>query len=177
MSNQNIIQSTSMPRQEIPAMPPGSKSLMDAGIKMQQQQDANQMALIGKSGGSRYKRRRSRSKKNRRSRRFIMGGSVIQVPPVPTGTPNASATGSNYKGLTELTEQQASQSVFDTAQTPAQTASIAAQQQTGKSGGSRKGKRGGSWPVWGCMSGGSKKRRKNCKCKRNKSKRINRHHH
>ena len=36
MSNQNMINSTSMPPQEVPAMPPGSKGLMDAGIKMLQ---------------------------------------------------------------------------------------------------------------------------------------------
>lgn len=175
MSNQNMINSTSMPPQEVPAMPPGSKGPMDAGIKMQQQQTTNQMFLIGqgKTGGSR--------------RRHMRGGVVVQVPPVPTGTPNSGATGDSYKGLTTLSQQQSSQAVFDNAQTPSQTAGLAAQQQaqySGKTGGSRRGKRGkrgkrgGSWPVWGCMSGGTR-RRKRCKCKRSKSKnnRSKRHRH
>ena len=177
MSNQNMINSTSMPPQEVPAMPPGSKGLMDAGIKMQQQQTANQMSLIGqgKTGGSK--------------RRHMRGGVVVQVPPVPAGTPNGGATGDSYKGLTTLSQQQSSQAVFDNAQTPSQTAGLAAQQQAqysgkaggsrrGKKSGSRRGKRGGSWPVWGCMSGGTR-RRKRCKCKRSKSKnnRSKRHRH
>lgn len=166
MSNQpNMIPST-MPLQVVPAMPPGSTSPMSAGIKLQQQQTNEHMALIGqgKNGGS----------KRRRLRGGAEGPPVVQVPAVPTGTVNSQATGGNYKELTALSQQQASQSVYDTARTPGQTAGIAAQQQalySGKTGGS---KRGGSWPVWGCLSGGkkSKRRKMSYKCKHKQRKHI-----
>ena len=178
MSNQpNMIQAGAMPPQTVPAMPAGATSPMSAGVKLQQQQNANQMALIGqgKSGGS--KRRRSMKRG---------GAAVLQVPPVPAGTVNPEATGGNYQALTTLASNQQSQAVFDTATTPAQTASLAAQQQADyKSGGSRRGKRGGSWPVWGCLSGGKKSKRrgrrgrgrKSCKCKKRKNKRTKKHRH
>jgi hypothetical protein len=179
MSNQpTMIQSTAMPTQVLPTMPPGSKGIMDAGVKQQQIQTQSQMALIGKTGGS-------KQMKGGKHRAYMMGGNapVVQVPPVPSGTVNPQATGVNYKGLTELAQQQAGQAVYDTAKTPAQTASIAAQQQAvynGKTGGSRKYKRGGSWPKWGCLSGGKKSRRKSRKsCKRGvkRNKKTKRHHH
>jgi hypothetical protein len=171
MSNQpNMIQST-MPAQVVPAMPAGATSPMSAGVKLQQQQNESQMALIGqgKSGGS---KRRSMKRG---------GASVVQVPPVPSGTVNPDATGGNYQALTSLSQNTQTQAVFDTATTPAQTAGIAAQQQAlYKGGSSRRGKRGGSWPVWGCFSGGKKSRRrgrKSCKCKKRKNKRTKRHRH
>ena len=154
MSNQpNMIQSNAMPQQVLTTMPPGSKGPMDAGVKMQQQQTDNQMALIGKKGGSRY-----RSKYN--------GGAapVVQVPPVTAGVPHSSQTGDNYKGLTELAQQQQTQAVFDKAQNPGDTAALQAQQQAMYKGGN---KRGGSWPKWGCLSGGL-----NRKSTRGKSRRV-----
>jgi hypothetical protein len=172
MSNQpNMIQSTAMPPQVVPAMPAGATSPMSAGVKLQEQQNTNQMALIGqgKSGGSK--------------RRYLRrgGAAVVQVPPVPSGTVNPDATGGNYQALTSLSQNTQTQAVFDTATTPAQTAGIAAQQQAlYKGGSSRRGKRGGSWPVWGCFSGGKKSRRrgrKSCKCKKRKNKRTKRHRH
>jgi len=124
MSNQpGMIKSNAMPEQVLPTMPPGSKGPMDAGIKMQQQQTANQMALIGKKGGA----------------------AVVQVPPVSSGAVNPEATGNNYKGLTELAQQQQTQAVFDKAQNPGDTAALQAQQQAMYKGGN---KRGGSWPKW-----------------------------
>jgi hypothetical protein len=144
-------------------MPPGSKGPMDAGVKMQQQQTASQMALIG-------------GRKIRGSRRNCMRGGatpVVQVPPVSAGAVNPQATQSNYTDLTQLAQMQSSQAAFDNAKTPEQTAGIAAQQQalySGKTGGSSK--RGGSWPVWGCLSGGKKSRKcrsRGRKCRKSKS--------
>ena len=180
MSNQsNMIQSTAMPPQVVPTMPAGATSPMSAGVKLQEQQNASQMALIGqgKSGGS--KRRRSMKRG---------GAAVVQVPPVPSGTVNPQATSGNYQALTTLSQNQQTQAVYDTATTPAQTAAIQQQQNAMYQGGSsRRGKRGGSWPVWGCFSGGKKSRRrtgrKSCKCKKCKkckkgnNKRTKRHRH
>jgi len=158
MSNQpNMIQSNAMPQQVLTTMPPGSKGPMDAGVKMQQQQTNDQMALIGKSGGSR---------RNRGLR--LRGGAtpVVQVPPVTAGSANAQLTGDNYKDLTALAQQQQTQAVYDSAKNPGDTAAKQAQQEAIYKGGNKK---GGSWPKWGCLSGG-KKSRKNCKCKRRKTK-------
>jgi hypothetical protein len=177
MSNPNppMIKSTAMPQQTVTAMPPGSKGPMDAGIKTQQQQTDSQMALIGKSGGSK-----------RRNRRFKGGATTapaVQVPPVQAGVANPDATAASYAALTNVATTQQVGSTFDSAKDPSQTAALQAQQQSlYKSGGSKSrrgkrgknGKRGGS-VNWGCYSGGkkSKKRRKS----RSRSKRTKRHHH
>ena len=189
MSNPPMISSSAMPPQVATPMPPGSTSPMNAGVKLQQQQTTGQMNLIGqgKTGGSsrrgrgRGKRRSMRGQKMRgqkmRGRKMsgqkMRGGVGVQVPPVPAGGVNPAATGDNYKDLTTLATNQSSQSVYDGAKTPGDTAAVQAQQ----IGGSRKRIKGGSWPVWGCLSGGKKSRRKSCKCKRRKNKRTKRHHH
>uniref|UniRef100_A0A6C0KMA0 Uncharacterized protein n=1 Tax=viral metagenome TaxID=1070528 RepID=A0A6C0KMA0_9ZZZZ len=144
MSIQPFTQSTAMPAQKFTPLPPGANSPMSAGIITQQNQAKNQMTLIGAG----LKRR-------------IRGGGaqMVQVPPVPSGAPNSSLTGSNYKDLTQLAQNQQSQAVYDKAQNPDDTALI--QQQT-LSGGSL---RGGYWPKWECLSGGRKSR--NCKKLRN----------
>ena len=177
--NSPMIKSTAMPQQTVLTMPPGSKGPMDAGIKMQQQQTDSQMALVGKSGGSK-----------RRKRRFKGGATtaptapVVKVPQVQPGAPNPDATAASYAALTNVATTQQVGSTFDSAKDPSQTAALQAQQQAlYKSGGSKSrrgkrgkrgknGKRGGS-VEWGCYSGGkkSKKRRKS------RSKRTKRHHH
>jgi hypothetical protein len=182
MSNQQIIQSDAMPQQVLTTMPPGSRGPMDAGVKMQQQQTASQMALIGgrKIRGSR------RNCMSKFMSKFMRGGvaPVVQVPPVSAGAVNPQATQANYTDLTKLTQMQAGQAAFDNAKTPEQTAEIAAQQQalySGKTGGSSK--RGGSWPVWGCLSGGKKSRkcrsrgRKGRKSKSRKNRKTKRRSH
>ena len=148
---------------------------MNAGLILQQQQINKQMALIGKSGGS---------KKSMIRRRFHGGAvPVIQVPPVTSGAVNPQQTGANYKELSILAENQATKSTYDNAKTPAQTAAIQQQQQTLYKGGSKRGcskrgcskrggsKRGGSWSRWGCLSGGKKSKRRRNSCKRHSCKR------
>jgi hypothetical protein len=155
MNQPNMIKSGAMPQQSISGMPPGSTSTMNAGLILQQQQINKQMALIGKSGGS---------KKSMIRRRFHGGAvPVIQVPPVTSGAVNPQQTGANYKELSILAENQATKSTYDNAKTPAQTAAIQQQQQTLYKGGS---KRGGSWSRWGCLSGGKKSKRRRNSCKR-----------
>jgi hypothetical protein len=176
MGTQNMINST-MPQQPVLAMPPGSKGPMDAGLKMQQQQTAGQMALIGKSGGS--KRRKRCFKGGATTLPVVRVPPVVQVPPVQAGAANQDATAASFKSLTALSQQQAGQAVFDSAKTPSQTAALQAQQQAlYKSGGSKskskkrgknvkRGKRGGS-VKWGCYSGGLKKSRKSRRTKRHR---------
>jgi hypothetical protein len=114
-----IIQPYAMPPQEVPAMPPGATSIYSAGLLKGQAQTDSQMALIGKSGGRRMTHRRK-----------TRGGSapVIQVPSIPAGTLNPIQTANNYKEITQLAQLQSQQAVYDSAKTPAQTASIAAVQ-------------------------------------------------
>jgi len=178
MSNSQPIKSP-MPEQVLPTMLPGARGPMDNGVKMQQQQTDSQMALIGetKAGGSKHKR----------NKRKMIGGEApqVSVPPVPAGSVNPQATGENYKGLTQLAQQQQTNSTFDNAKTPSDTAALQSQQQSVYSGkgGSKKRmnkrvtKRGGSWPKWGCLSGGkqSKKSRKGRSRKGRKSRKSRRY--
>ena len=136
MSIQPFTQSTAMPAQKFPPLPPGANSPMSAGIISQQNQAKNQMNLVGAG----------------LKRRIRGGAQMVEVPPVPTSAPNSSLTGSNYKDLTQLAQNQQSQAVYDKAQSPSDTALI---QQKSLSGGSF---RGGSWPKWECLSGGRKTR-------------------
>ena len=169
MGNQPVmLKSSAMPAQEVKPLPGGS--IYTAAIADGNNQTQSQMNLIGqgKYGGS------------KRIRRFNGGAAVIQVPPIPTSATDPVATGGNYKDITILAQQQSSSSVYDNATNPSQTAAIQQQQQSLYKGGSRKGKRGGSWPRWGCFSGGkkSKKRgRKSCKCKKRNNKGTKRHRH
>jgi hypothetical protein len=172
MSN-NIIQSSAMPKQTITPLAPGATSPANSALITSQLQTQQHMALIGqgKSGGTKkyYKKYR--------------GGSapVVQVPPVSSGTVNPQQTASNYTGLTKLAQDQQTQAVFDNAKNPGDTAALQAQQEAiYKSGGSKKrtNKKGGSWPKWGCLSGGKKSKRRTNKNKKNKKSRKNsRRHH
>ena len=144
----NVKQATAMPAQTMQSYPPGAYSMMTAGPALQQQQATAQQNLIKTSGGRRRKHRRS-----------LRGGNgMVAVPPVPVSAPDPDYTRANYTALTNLAEVGASQAVFDTAQTPADTAAIATQ-----TGGSKK---GGSWPMWSCLSGGKKYRRKTRKSRK-----------
>lgn len=148
----NVIQPTAMPAQTMLSYPKGANSPMTAGVALQQQQGASQQKLINTSGGRR-----------RRHRRSLRGGNgVVAVPPVPVSAPDPGATKVNYTALTTLSELGASQSAYDTAKTPADTAAIAAA--NNKGGGWKK--KGGSF--WGCLSGGKQHRRKTRKSRRSK---------
>ena len=138
MNSNQIVPPNAMPVQQLPTYPPGATSPMNAGLKLQQQQTANQMALIGSSGGSLKRSYRAK----RRHKKYSRGGAAqVQVPPVPAGTVNPQMTGNNYTQLTKLAESQSSQAVFDNARTPAQTAAIATQQKSMYSGGYTRRKR------------------------------------
>jgi len=149
MSKPIIIPSTAVPPQILPPMPAGATSINDAGIKIQQQQAQSQTALA-KTGGFKRKMR---------------GGAVplVQVPNPPSYAVNKGATQDSYTQLTKVAQDQQTGSTFDNAKTPADTAALQAQQQSlysgTSTGGSKKRIRGGSWPVWGCLSGGKQSRK------------------
>jgi hypothetical protein len=141
-------------------LPPGANSPMNAGVINQQNQINAQMNLIGSSKG---------------------GAPVVQVPPVSSVAPNPELTGNNFKNLTQLAQQQQTDASFDNAKTPQETAAIQHQQQSlYKSGGYKRkrtfSKRGGSWPKWGCLSGGRKTKRKGRKERKGRKGRKSKRH-
>jgi hypothetical protein len=175
-----IISSSAMPEQKLPPYPDGANSPMTAGI-IAQQQNAELQNARNKIGGSKYR-------KTKHNKRKYKGGAtpVVQVPAVPSGTVNQGATNSNYKDITSLAQQQQTDMIFDSAQKPSDTALLSAKQQalySGKTGGSKRNRmtykrnhnkkqtnkrhvykrKGGSYPVWGCLSGGRKRTKRHRK--------------
>lgn len=170
--NAQIISSSAMPEQKLPPYPDGANSPMKAGI-IAQQQNAELQNARNKIGGSKHHKR---TKNKRKSRKYKGGATpVVQVPAVPSGTVNQGATNSNYKDITALAQQQQTDMIFDNAQKPSDTALLSAKQQalySGKTGGSKRytnKRKGGSYPIWGCLSGGKRKSRKSV-TRRNKRK-------
>ena len=165
----NVKQATAMPAQTMPSYPLGANSMMTAGPALQQQQAENQTNLAKLGGRRRNHRRSLRGGQNGAA---ASSANVIVVPTVPVGAPDPAATGGNYAALTNLAEVGASQAVYDTAKTPADTAAIAA---TNNKGGGWK-KKGGSF--WGCLSGGKKYRRKTRKSRKTRrSRKTKRRYH
>jgi hypothetical protein len=113
----NIITSSSMPKQEVPPYPSGANSPMTAGIKLQQQQTANQMALIGSKKG---------------------GSPQVLVPPVSSGAVNPQQTQDLFAKITSVAETEKVNSSFDNTKTQAQVANVASQQEALYKGGKSK---------------------------------------
>ena len=137
------IKAGAMPPQTIKPLAAGATSPMQSAQIQQQQQVQQQMALIGKGktgGGKRSKRRKFRGGAN---------NAQIVVPAVQPGAVNSTQTQTQYADLTALASKQQSQAVFDSGN----TAAVAATQKGGRK------MKGGTWPVWGCLSGGRKSRR------------------
>jgi hypothetical protein len=155
-TQQKIIQSDALPPNTIKPLEPGATSIFDSAIIKQN----NQNNLQNKLGG----------------RKQFKGGNppVIQVSPSPSYALNKSETNAINAQITGLAVNNQNQMAYDKLANngnASDTAKIASQQQliyNGKGGF----KRGGSWPNWGCLSGG-KKSRKNCK-KRKRRKRRSR---
>ena len=178
MSTQDrVVQTGALPPNTTKPLPPGASNIYTAGMITQQNQ-AQQQATLAQNGGIR---------KKRKSRMRMRGGAapVVVVAPAPSYSPDPAATNANNTDIAKLANDAANRAAFDNTTSPSQVAEIAAQQQAvynGKGGkkwsSSRKlGKKGGSWPIWGCLSGGKKSRRyrKNCKCKSRKHRKTKRH--
>lgn len=160
-----------MPPQTTQPFPPGANNIFTAGTIKQQQNATAQNALT--QGGGVRRRRHSKKRKNVRGtivRGTIVRGGAIAVPPVPSSAVDKGATTNNYTDITSLSANAQNNASYDKTTNPGQVAAISAQQQSTKTGGSkRRMKRGGSWPKWGCLSGGKKTR------KRHKKRKSNRH--
>lgn len=145
-----IIESTAMPAQQVLPVPGGSVS---QAVILKQQQDAALQTARNKIGG--FKRRSKKRKmmkrktirhKSTKRRKHYRGGAsrkhyrgrtrlyrggaapLLQVPPTPVGAD--SATKANYELLTKVAQQQQTNSIFDKAKTPADTAVLNAKQQS-----------------------------------------------
>ena len=148
---------TAMPQFTQKPIPGGS--IYTAGVVAQKTQAEQQSALVGsqKGGIKKY--------------RLKGGDATVAVPQPPSYAVDKSGTIANNKALTELAVGTQNNAAYDSASSPSDTAKIAAAQQAaiqGKTGGSKKrrvthkkmsNKRGGSWPNWGCLSGGKKNKR------------------
>lgn len=161
MGNPTNMIPSALPPYETKPYPNGGNSPMSAGLASSQQQTINQMALIGKSGGSKHKIKR------RTNRRYMKGGvssqsqPVSQVTPIPPGSVNPNETTASYTQLAQLANSANTNATYDTAKTPAQTAQLQQQQQNIYNG-----------------KGGSKKYRKSRKGKkRRKTRKTKRRYH
>ena len=161
MGNQTNMIPSALPPYETKPYPNGGNSPMSAGLASSQQQTINQMALIGKSGGSKH-----RTNRRHTNRRYMKGGvssssqPVSQVTPIPSGAVNPNETTASYTQLAQLANSVSTNATYDTAKTPAETAYLQQQQQNIYNGKIYNGK------------GGSKKYRKSRKGKkRRKTKR------
>lgn len=184
MSTQDrVVQTGALPPNTTKPLPPGASNIYTAGMITQQNQ-AQQQATLAQNGGIRKKRKS----------RYIKGGATgvassaapaVVVAPAPSYSPDPAATNANNTDIAKLANDAANGAAFDNTTSQSQVAGIAAQQQAVYNGtggkkwsSSRKlGKKGGSWPNWGCLSGGKKSRRykKNCKCKSRKHRKTKRH--
>jgi hypothetical protein len=180
MSSQpRVVQTNSLPLNTVKPFPAGSNSVYTAGVVDQKNQNLSQNSLVGnkQSGGTKRKS-------------CIRGGQppVVQVTTAPSYAVNKTDTNNINAQITGLAVSAQNNAAFDgTVNTnQANVAEINANQNKTfyGSGGSRRRKRrvsykkGGSWPVWGCLSGGNKSRRykKKCMCKRRKThKHMKRH--
>ena len=126
-----MVSNSAMPAQELIPYPPGATSPMTAGIITQNTQAELQNSLT--KGGFKKKRRCMRG-----GAVATNASPVVQVPSVPSGTVNPAATEGNYKAISILAQQQATDAVYDTAQTDGDTALIQQQQQQQYTGGRRR---------------------------------------
>jgi hypothetical protein len=155
-----IIQSTALPTSTTKPFPTGSNSIYTAGVVEQRNQSQIQTNLVKKSGGG---------------KRYMRGGQpMVAVQSAPSYAPDKTATNNNNAALTELAQKTQNNAAFDKTTSQSQVASISTQQQNVYNG--KGGKRGGSWPHWGCLSGGKQTRKKRCKKRRCRKRRKTRRH-
>lgn len=166
MSSQQRVLPGALPPKEVSPLEAGAKNPFDSVIIKQNNEANLQNSLAGnkQSGGK---------------KRYRGGANppVVQVVPTSSIDPNKAATNANNEAIAKLALSNQNNAAFDGTVNgnPGDTAIIAAQQQatyTGKGGSKSKSrkhlKKGGSWPVWGCLSGG-KKSRKSRRSRRRKS--------
>jgi hypothetical protein len=181
MSSQSrVVELGALPPNKIEPLEPGAKNFMESAIIKQN----NQSNLQNKLGG------RKKRKSCLRGGALLLSSSpaVVEVTPTPSSAPNQQATTNNNTEILKLAVANQNSAAYDKLATngnPGDTARIAAEQQatyTGKGGSIKrrrtasKSKKGGSWPVWGCLSGG-KKSIKTRRSRRKTRKHMKRHRH
>ena len=143
--------------------PSGSNSIYTAG-QITQQNQAKLQTSLAQNGGV------------KKSRKMKGGTTSVLVNSFPSYTPNQAGANAANTEIASLALSTQNNATYDNVNTQSEVAKIAASQSQGKTGGS---KRGGSWPVWSCLSGGKKSRkysrRKSCKCNRRKHKKTRKH--
>lgn len=169
-SKSDTISPPGMPPMTTQPFPSGSNSVYTAGIVAQQNQAKLQTAASQLGGIKRHRRNR----KSYRSK----GGASIVVPSPPSYDPNKGVSQDNLTNISALTASATQNATYDNTKNQADVSQIAAQnaQLYNTKGGTNKrtiNKKGGSWSVWTCLSGGKKsikhrktKRRKHGKTKR-----------
>jgi hypothetical protein len=178
-SQQRVVQTGALLPNKVPPLEPGSSNVFESAIQKSNVQTASQMALIGGK------------KKHYRGGTTSLSPAPTQSPVVPVVSApsyavNKDATNDINAQITGLAVSNQNNAAFDGTVNgnPGDTAIIAAQQQatyTGKGGSIKRrrtaskynklGKKGGSWPIWGCLSGG-KKSRKSRRTRRRKTRKY-----
>jgi hypothetical protein len=174
MSSQpRVVQTGALPPQTRPPLEAGSSNVFNSAIQKSNNQTASQMALIGG-----------------RKKRYRGGANspVVQVAAAPSYAVNKDATNDINTQIYGLAVSNQNNAAFDglTNGNSGNTAIIAAKQQetyTGNGGSKFKSKsksrkhlkKGGYWPVWGCLSGGKKSRKSRSSRRRKTRKHMKRH--
>lgn len=171
-----VIQTDALPPNKIEPLEAGSNNVFNSAIQKSNNQNATQMKLIG-----------GRKKRYR-------GGATqpphVQVVAAPSYAVNKAETNDINTKIARLAVSNENYAAFDGTVNgnSGDTAVIAAQQQatyTGKGGSKSKSKsksrkplkKGGSWPVWGCLSGGKKSKKTRRSRRRKTRKHMKSHRH
>ena len=173
--NQKVVDTGAVPDNTSKPFPIGSNSIYTAGVVLQKNQ-AQQQTTLSQGGGI-------RKKLKYKSPLMRIGGAspVVVVAGSPSYAVDKTATNANNTQLAKLANDAQNSAAFDNTTSQSQVAEIAAQQQAVYNGkGGKKWnshKKGGSWPIWGCLSGGKKSRKykKKCKCKSRKHRKTKHH--
>lgn len=181
MNNQGerVVTTNALPPNNQPNLEVGAINVQNSALLKQNNTNQLQNKLGGQNGG---KKRHKISLKGGATGVMSNSAPVVQVAPVPSYTVGKAETIANNVALATLANNTQSQAALDktVGGTQSQAAAISAQQQAvyNGTGGTHKKrshrkyiKKGGSYPKWGCFSGGKKSRRnkKSCRQKNKKS--------
>ena len=183
MNNQRVVQTGALPQNTVNPLEAGASNVFQSASMKATNQNYLQNKLVNpsQSGGIKKNKMRMRGGAN-----GVASNSapVVVVTGAPSYDTNPAQTNANNTQLTALANTVAAQRALDgtVGGTQAQAAVISAKNEAIYNGGIKGGsstkkkrraskKKGGSWPKWGCLSGGkkSRKHKKSCKCKRRKS--------
>jgi len=178
MSSKIIVQTDALPQNTVKPFPGGANNIYTAGLVTQNNQNLKQNTLVGKQSGGK--------KRYRGGAVPLSPTPVVQVQAAPSYAVNKDVTNDINTKIAGLAVSNQNNAAFDGTVNgnPSDTARIAAQQQatyTGKGGSIKrrttsKSKKGGSWTVWGCLSGGKKSRKSRRSRRRKTRKHMKRHH-